>query len=159
MNYEIIPMTLKHVPQIAKLEQSCFSMPWSAESLGQELENPLSLWLIAQTLEGEVVGYVGAQTVLGESDMMNLAVAPSYRRNGIGKALVLALFQALQKQGSCKITLEVRASNFAALALYESLGFLKIGKRPGYYLKPKEDAWILGKEWRKDDNHGNRIFL
>ena len=86
---KIEPMNASHVPQIAALEQRCFSDPWSEKSIASELENPLAMWLVA--LDGEeVVGYVGSQTVLGETDMMNLAVSPEARRQGTGRALPLS---------------------------------------------------------------------
>ena len=93
-----------------------------------------------------MAGYVGSQSVLGESDMMNLAVAPAYRRQGIGKALVEALLWDLSEDNHC-LTLEVRASNAPAIALYDSLGFRQVGRRPRYYLSPPEDALILRKDW------------
>ncbi len=142
----IEPMTVSHVSQIAALEKSCFSAPWSEKSLLSELENPLALWLAA--LDGDrVAGYIGAQTVLGESDMMNLAVDPSYRRQGVARALVTTLIASLRQAGSRSIVLEVRESNLPAGKLYESLGFAQVGLRRGYYEKPREDARILKKEW------------
>lgn len=146
MHYEILPMQRAHVPQIAALEQLCFSDPWPEQIIEKELDNPLSLWLCALCGE-QVIGYVGSQTVLGEADMMNLAVAPTARRAGVGRALVQALCQALQAQQQATVlTLEVRDSNEPALALYTALGFAQIGLRKNYYLHPKEDARILRKE-------------
>ena len=140
-------MNESHIPQIAALEAACFSAPWSEDCLRYELTNSLALWLAA--VEGEkVVGYVGSQTVMGESDMMNLAVDPEQRRMGIGASLVNALVAALHKQGSTCLTLEVRASNAQAISLYRSLGFVQVGKRPNYYRNPREDALILRKEWQ-----------
>ena len=135
-----------HVPQVAALEKICFCDPWSEGSVASELENPLSRWLVA--LEGEqVLGYVGSQTVLDESDMMSLAVDPAFRRRGIARALVCALIEQLRKMGSRCLTLEVRASNESAQALYACLGFVQVGRRKNYYHHPKEDALILRKEW------------
>ena len=142
----IEPMNASHVPQIAQLEKRCFSDPWSEKSIASELENPLSLWLVAVD-GGQLIGYVGSQTVLGETDMMNLAVAPEARRQGTGRALVLALVDALTEKGSHSLMLEVRVSNTPAQKLYESLGFSQVGRRPKYYVNPKEDALILRKEW------------
>ena len=137
-----------HVPQVAALEKICFCDPWSEGSVASELENPLSRWLVA--LEGDqVLGYVGSQTVLDESDMMNLAVDPAFRRRGIARALVCALMEQLRKMGSRCLTLEVRASNESAQALYACLGFVQVGRRKNYYHHPKEDALILRKEWEK----------
>lgn len=141
-------MERRHVPQVAALEKECFCDPWSEGSVASELGNPLSRWLVA--LEGEqVLGYVGSQTVLDESDMMNLAVDPAFRRRGIARALVCALIEQLRKMGSRCLTLEVRASNESAQALYACLGFVQVGRRKNYYLNPKEDALILRKEWEK----------
>ena len=142
----IEPMNASHVPQIAQLEKRCFSDPWSEKSIASELENPLSVWLVAVD-GGELIGYVGSQTVLGETDMMNLAVAPEARRQGTGRALVLALVDALTEKGSHSLMLEVRVSNPPAQKLYESLGFSQVGRRPKYYVNPREDALILRKEW------------
>ena len=142
----IEPMNASHVPQIAQLEKRCFSDPWSEKSIASELENPLSVWLVAVD-GGQLIGYVGSQTVLGETDMMNLAVAPEARRQGTGRALVLALVDALTEKGSHSLMLEVRVSNTPARTLYESLGFSQVGRRPKYYVNPKEDALILRKEW------------
>lgn len=142
----IEPMNASHVPQIAQLEKRCFSDPWSEKSIASELENPLSVWLVAVD-GGQLIGYVSSQTVLGETDMMNLAVAPEARRQGTGRALVLALVDALTEKGSHSLMLEVRVSNTPAQKLYESLGFSQVGRRPKYYVNPREDALILRKEW------------
>ena len=146
MEITITPMEPEHLAQIAALEVLCFSDPWPESILAHELQNPLSLWLCA--VDGDTVaGYIGSQTVLGESDMMNIAVHPDYRRRGVGRALVLALCKALRKQMvASALTLEVRDSNVPAIALYESLGFVQIGLRKNYYQHPKEDARILRKE-------------
>ena len=135
-----------HVTQIAELETICFSDPWSEKSIGSELENKLSYWLVAME-GGRVAGYVGSQTVLDETDMMNIAVHPDYRRKGIAEALVTALIARLKEQGSTSLMLEVRASNKPARKLYEKMGFVQVGRRPNYYRNPKEDAYILRKEW------------
>ena len=143
---EIIKMTATHVPQVALLEQLCFSAPWSENAVAGELTNPLSCWLVAA--EGEkVCGYVGSQAVLGEADMMNIAVDPAYRRQGIARRLVEQLIAELKAAGNYQLTLEVRASNAPAIGLYETMGFAQVGCRPKYYTKPTEDALILRKEW------------
>ena len=139
-------MNKDHVSQIAQLEAQCFSDPWSEKSIASELENPLSLWLVAEE-NGQVLGYVGSQTVLDESDMMNVAVDSEYRRQGIARALIEALIAELSKMGSRCLRLEVRVSNETARALYARMGFQQLGLRKNYYHNPKEDALILGKEW------------
>jgi ribosomal-protein-alanine N-acetyltransferase len=135
-------MTAAHVGGIAQLEKLCFHDPWSEKSIASELENPLSLWLVAVE-EEKVIGYVGSQTVLGWTDMMNLAVHPDHRRAGIGRALVAELVRLLKEQGNECLTLEVRDSNEGARALYTEMGFREVGRRKNYYRNPKEDALIL----------------
>lgn len=143
---EIIRMNESHVAQIAALEKLCFSDAWSEKSIASELRNKLSLWLVA--VDGDnVAGYIGSQTVLGWADMMNLCVAPDYRRQGIGEKLTAELERQLKENDVTCLTLEVRVSNAPAIALYEKLGFQQVGKRPRYYEKPREDALILRKEW------------
>ena len=143
---EIRKMTAREVPQVAELEKLCFAMPWSEKSVAGELDNPLALWLVA--MDGEsLAGYVGSQTVMDETDMMNLAVTPQFRRQGVGEALLNALVASLKELGSRCLTLEVRDSNGPARALYAKLGFAEVGRRRGYYRDPREDALILRKEW------------
>lgn len=144
MKYEL--MSQAHIQQIAALEMENFSMPWSANAISAELSNPLSLWIVAVDMD-KVVGYIGSQAVIDEADMMNLAVAAAYRRQGIGKQLVCCLVEKLRERSVSKLSLEVRASNLPAISLYESLGFVQVGCRPNYYSGPKEDALILRKEW------------
>ena len=139
-------MNSSHVTQIAELEKICFSDPWSERSVASELDNKLAFWLVA--VEGEkVAGYIGSQTVVGETDMMNVAVHPDFRRQGIAEALINALVDNLKQMESQCLTLEVRVSNIPAVSLYEKLGFAEIGRRKNYYRNPKEDALILRKEW------------
>ncbi len=134
------------VPAIAELEKICFCDPWSEKSIASELDNPLSCWLVAA--EGDALaGYVGSQTVLDGADMMNLAVAPEFRRQGIGEELIHELVACLRQKGAVSLALEVRASNAPAIALYEKMGFVPVGRRPNYYRNPKEDALIMRKEW------------
>ena len=145
---QIIQMNASHVSEVAQLEKQCFSDPWSEKSVASELSNPLSFWLVA--MDGErMVGYVGSQTVMDETDMMNIAVDLNYRRRGIAEMLVNSLVDALKQRGSHCLTLEVRASNTPAKQLYEKLGFAHIGTRRNYYRNPKEDAYILRKEWHE----------
>ena len=144
---EIVKMNEAHVASVAAIEKECFGVDaWSEKSVASELTNKLSLWLVA--LDGDrVAGYVGSQTVCDETDMMNVAVTADYRRQGMGEKLVLALVKELKTMGSQCLTLEVRDSNTPARTLDEKLGFQQIGLRKNYYRNPKEDAYILRKEW------------
>ena len=132
--------------QIAELEKLCFADPWSEKSIASELGNIWSYWVVA--LDGEqVVGYIGSQSSADESDVMNVAVHPDYRRRGIAESLIEVLIRELKNRGSHALMLEVRDSNEPAIALYEKLGFQQVGLRKNYYHNPKEHARILRKEW------------
>ena len=143
----ITEMRSEHVAQVAALEKLCFGTEaWSENSVASELNNQLALWVVA--VDGDrVAGYVGSQTVCDETDMMNIAVHPDYRRQKLGTALITNLIEALAKRGSHSLTLEVRASNDPAIAMYTLYGFEQVGRRKNYYRNPKEDALILRKEW------------
>ena len=135
-----------HVPQVAELEKLCFADPWSEKSIASELGNIWSYWVVA--LDGErVVGYIGSQSSADETDVMNVAVHPDYRRRGIAESLIESLIRELKNRGSHALMLEVRDSNEPAIALYEKLGFRQVGLRKNYYHNPKEHARILRKEW------------
>ena len=142
----ITEMNATHVAQVAQLEKICFADPWSEKSVASELENIWALWLVAVE-DDRVIGYIGSQTSIDETDVMNVAVHPDCRRRGIAEALIVELVEQLKKKGSHALMLEVRASNAPAIALYEKLGFLQVGCRKNYYRNPKEDALILRKEW------------
>ena len=139
-------MTPEHVSGVAALEKVCFPDPWSEKSIASEVSNPLSLWLVATQGE-KVVGYVGSQSVLDGADMMNIAVDPDYRNAGIATQLIVKLIDLLKDKRVVCLCLEVRISNESAIALYEKMGFVPVGRRLGYYRNPREDAYIMRKEW------------
>ena len=139
-------MKAEHVPQVALLEKTCFADPWSEMSIASELRSIWSYWVVA--LDGDqVVGYVGSQSSCDETDIMNIAVHPDWRRRGIAESLIDNLIRELKNRGSHALMLEVRVSNDPAARLYEKLGFRQVGLRKNYYRNPKEDALILRKEW------------
>ena len=142
----ITEMNASHVPQVAQLEQLCFADPWSEKSIASELTSKWSYWLVAVE-DDRVVGYIGSQSSIDESDVMNVAVHPDYRRKGIAENLINHLVEELKNRGSHALLLEVRASNAPAIGLYEKLGFEQIGLRKNYYRNPKEDALILQKRF------------
>jgi ribosomal-protein-alanine N-acetyltransferase len=141
---EITKMDEIHISAIAEIEKLCFSDPWSENSIAGELSSRLSHWLVALE-DGKLLGYIGSQSVLGESDMMNVAVHPDHRRRGIAQMLIGQLMQDLKQRDNLHLSLEVRATNAPAITLYEKLGFETVGRRPNYYRHPKEDALILRK--------------
>lgn len=141
----IAPMERRHIPALAILEQRCFREPWSEAALAEECGK--GIFLVAEQDE-TVVGYVGCQVVLDEGYLTNVAVAPEYRRQGVGRALVTQLLTEAKQQRLAFVTLEVRASNVAAIALYQQLGFEPVGQRPRFYSYPTEDALLMSRFFR-----------
>ncbi len=146
MNYRLTTMTAEHIPQIVALEKICFSHPWSEELLRQALWNEAAAIVVAEGEDGTVLGYAGVSTVLDEGYIDNVAVDPRFRRQGVGDELIAAL----ARFGRAKLaflTLEVRASNAPAIALYAKHGFQEAGRRKHYYDDPREDAIIMTLEF------------
>ena len=139
----IVPMNGDHLDQVAELERICFSVPWSRNMLAEELENDLSAFLVALDGEEQVVGYAGMQVVLDEGYITNVAVRPDCRRKGIAGKLLQVFLDFAQGHHLAFLTLEVRASNTAAIHCYHQMGFVQIGIRKKYYSQPKEDALLL----------------
>ena len=138
---QIIPMTAAHIAPLAELEQTCFSAPWSADGLAEELANPHAVFRVA--VEGDaVLGYVGMHHLLDEGFITNVAVFPAARRRGVARALLADLTAYAAAHGLYRITLEVRVSNAPAITLYEGAGYVRDGVRPAFYRDPTEDAAI-----------------
>jgi len=127
---------------IAMLERACFSDPWSEDAIRDSVTNPLYTFLVARE-SGRTVGYVGAYTVVGEMQITNVAVSPEARRQGVGNRLIGELVRQASEQQARLITLEVRASNRPAIALYEKHGFTEVGVRRGFYSHPTEDGILM----------------
>ena len=144
---KIVPMTADHLDEIAELERVCFSDPWSRNLLAAELENDLSAFLTALDQEGRVAGYAGLQVVLDEGTITDVAVRPDCRRRGVASRLLRVFLDFAQANGLAFLTLEVRASNRAAAALYKRLGFRVVGRRRNYYERPREDAILMTREF------------
>lgn len=136
----VVPMAERHLAALAGIEKACFHAPWSESMLREELGK--GLFLVAER-DGQAVGYVGCQTVLDEGYITNVAVSPDYRRQGIGRALIAALVSRARAQDLAFVTLEARASNAPAIALYEGAGFGRVGVRKNFYTAPTEDAVLM----------------
>ena len=147
MEYCIVPMTRIHTGQIADIERLCFPDPWSRQLLEELVDHAGAVSLAAVGEDGTVLGYASAQTVLDEGYINNVAVHPACRRQGIASRLL----EELRRQGEALelafLTLEVRASNAPAIALYEKHGFAAVGRRKNYYDAPKEDAILMTLEF------------
>ncbi|HEX9562435.1 MAG TPA: ribosomal protein S18-alanine N-acetyltransferase [Gemmatimonadaceae bacterium] len=131
------------VEGVAAIERSVFADPWSRRSFAELLASPHVIFLVACEPSGTPAGYAVILAAGQESELANLAVAREVQRGGIGRQLLAAGIRAAAAQGCRQMFLEVRASNAAAIALYESLGFRPVGRRPRYYVRPVEDAIIM----------------
>lgn len=133
------------IPAVAAIERDTFSMPWSEDALRVAAARRDTIYLTAE-LDGTVAGYCGLYNVVGEGQIVNVAVGKTYRRQGIARAMLPALLERGARAGITAFTLEVRSGNAAAIALYESFGFQTEGIRRDFYVKPREDALIM---WRR----------
>ena len=128
---------------IGALERQCFADPWPEEAVAAYINGGNCLMLCAEGEGGELLGYVGMQHVLDEGYIGNVCTAPQRRRRGVARALLAELESRSRRLGLAFLTLEARASNAAAIALYEGAGYGRVGTRPGYYQHPAEDAVIM----------------
>jgi ribosomal-protein-alanine N-acetyltransferase len=146
-DWTIVPATIGSLTEILRIEEACFSAPWTRKMLEAELSgNPFAHFLVARREEDaaeSIVGYLCYWIVFEEVRLMNLAVIQSMRHRGIAKSLVISALQTGMSQSAHRAVLEVRASNQAAQRLYEGFGFSRTAVRPKYYADPVEDAVLM----------------
>ncbi len=142
-------MTEADIPAVLAMEARCFPDPWSEGIFRSALRDENALWLAAE-LDGTLAGYAGMQWVLDEGYIDNVAVDPLFRRRGAASALLKAMTAEAKRRSLAFLSLEVRAGNEGAIALYAGFGFEPLGLRKGYYLKPPEDALIMTKYFTED---------
>ena len=138
----ICPMAREHLEGVAAIEAACFSEPWSLSAFAGELDNPQAVYFVALA-EGQVAGFAGMRVLFGEGGITNVAVAEPFRRMGLGSRLVEALTGYGCRNRLDSITLEVRAGNQGAIALYTRQGFVPVGRRKNFYRFPVEDAILM----------------
>ena len=141
-------MEVNDANTLAALEQQYFSDPWTAEGYLDSIGRPGILYLVAEE-DGSVVGEVGLRAVLDEGEITNVCVSKEYRGRHIAMELTEELMRRGRAMGVSSFTLEVRAGNAPAIALYERLGFLREGIRPRFYTNPTEDALIY---WKREES-------
>ena len=134
--------TLEDLEGIHQVESVSFNDPWSKQSFSDELNNPMTTYLVAEQ-DKDILGFVGMWEVVGEGQITNVAVHTKARKRGIGKALIDALVDYSKSRKLEVLLLEVRESNEPAKSLYSLNGFKEIGKRKNYYTKPTEDALLM----------------
>ena len=148
----IRPIRREDIAQIAEIEKLCFAMPWSEESIRKDVtENVVACWLVMDDGEGRVLAYAAMWFVLDEAHVCNVAVHPDFRGRGYGKAIFGALVETAKKNSMSLMELEVRRSNTVAQNLYHSFGFIDVGYRKRYYEDNKEDALLMFKEFRYEE--------
>lgn len=138
----IVPLEKQHIPAILEIEAKANGSPWSARSFENELDHAHGVFLVALD-QARVVGYGGMWLMIDEAHVTTLAVDEEARRNGVGLRVMNALLEEAKQRGMLCCTLEVRASNEPALALYEKMGFVRAGVRKQYYPDNREDAVIM----------------
>lgn len=127
---------------IMEVENKCFSVPWTRGMFEDEFHNSAAFYFVLE-ISGKVCGYAGFWKILDEGHLTNVAVHPDFRRSGYGRLLMSSIISQAKLCGITALTLEVRVSNAAAIALYESFGFRASGRRKRYYPDNKEDALIM----------------
>lgn len=143
---EVFDMTSGDIPSLVAIENASFSSPWTAENF-EDIDKDISHFLVAKK-DGETVGYIGFYAVLDEGYTNNIAVLPRFRRQGVADALMRAALDRAEELSLAFLSLEVRKSNEAAIALYNKYGFETVGERKHFYSKPDEDALIMTRYFR-----------
>ena len=146
MDTILIPLQPRHLKAAAELERACFTHPWTEKQLAEDLDNELLTLLAAEGADGTLLGYGEVRTVVDEGTLERIAVAPQYRRRGVAEA-ILRRFLRDGREKLAFLTLEVRAGNAPAIALYEKLGFRVVGRRKNYYRELHEDALLMTVEF------------
>ena len=144
---ELRRLEMRDLNAIERIERASYPTPWSRSMFASELAKPSSICLGAFDLEtDELAGYLVISRYVDAWHVMNIAVAPQHRRQGIATTLLERLFEVTAGRGRRGYTLEVRISNVGAVALYGRLGFKPRGVRRGYYTDNREDALIMWKD-------------
>jgi ribosomal-protein-alanine N-acetyltransferase len=149
----LYPVTEADLEEVLSLERASFHYPWNAEHILNEILSPLSFPLLARLANGACAGYICPMLVLDEGQILNVAVHPLYRGQGVGRILVEAALEEFRKRGAAFVDLEVRPSNSVAISLYTRCGFVITGRRRSYY-QNGEDAILMKHEiYGQKENH------
>lgn len=143
-DYIIRPMEVSDTEQVELIEKQIFSMPWSQKSFEDACQSEDNIYLVCE-MNGQIAGYCGLWTVLGEGNITNMAVSGGFRRLGIAEALMKEMEERGMSKNVVTYFLEVRKSNEAAVNLYKKMGYVQIGVRKNFYEKPVEDALVMSK--------------
>jgi ribosomal-protein-alanine N-acetyltransferase len=137
-------MRLGDIPQVHEIERLSFRTPWPAYAFEQELTgNRLARYVVARAGGNRIVGFAGVWLMVDEAHITTFGVHPDWRRQGVGRRLLLRLLELSVAMEARCMTLEVRVTNRAAQALYRTYRFEVVGRRPHYYTDDGEDAFIM----------------
>jgi [ribosomal protein S18]-alanine N-acetyltransferase len=140
--FRIRPAALADAATLVAIERRCFSDPWSESAFREALSSEWTFTLLAESGR-RPAGYLIGREVAGSGEVLNLAVAPEFRRRGLGGALLEEGLAVFRRRGATEVFLEVRESNQSAQSLYLARGFKPVGQRAAYYRNPREDALVL----------------
>lgn len=149
-NICIVPLEPRHIKDIARLEELCFSEPWSEEGILEAYR--LGTRFFVAEADKKLIGYIGVKAVVDEGYITNIAVFPEFRRKGAARALLNKVFNFAEEKRLSFVSLEVRPSNAAAVSLYQKTGFKEEGRRKDFYRLPREDALIMTKRFSYEDS-------
>lgn len=140
----IRPMAGDDLPRVLEIERACFTVPWTPATF-RGLLGRADAYLHVAEVAGHVVGYTAVWIVLDQAELGDIAVDEPWRGKGVGERLITGVFDLVRERGVRELYLEVRVSNERARRLYDRHGFRLVGRRPGYYVRPREDALVLRK--------------
>ena len=143
MNWNLRKMETGDVAAVAKIEQICFSDPWSEKMVADLTDSSWDEVWVLETEENGLIGYINFRFIAGEGELMRIAVLPELRGHGLSRKLMDKMTESASKNAVTDITLEVRAGNEPAIGLYKAYGFAGEAVRKGYYHNPAEDALIM----------------
>ncbi len=143
-------LAYEDIEEVSVLEAKAFSMPWKAQDFWEMVNREDSVYVVA-VLDNRIVACCGVTNACGDGDINNVVVEEAFRHLGIGRVIMDTLMDWGKEIGILNYTLEVRVSNTQAISLYEGLGFVSEGVRPGFYEKPREDAMIM---WKRQEADG-----
>lgn len=148
---EIVPMQRRHLDGLVETEEEAFNSGYARKTFEKEFENKIAIYLVAEQ-NSQVVGYIGVWNICGAADIIDVAVAKEFRRQGIGRMLLSEMIDVCREKGVFEINLEVRVSNHAARELYKKSGFIENGLRKRYY-ENTEDAILMTKKLDGEDKN------
>ncbi len=154
--YQFRVMQESDLNAVVQIEPTIYSHPWTRGNFNDSLKSRHEAWVLTQ--QGEIIGYALAVVILDEAELLNISVALPYQKQGLGRMVLMQMIDRAKSLGATTMFLEVRASNVAAIALYEHSGFVEVNARRGYYPveNGREDAVIMRRGYNRHDESRRR---